>query len=60
MIDIFTLSVEEMALKIKEGQLTSIEVCEKYIETVNMNMNKIYKGWWSEILTLDDWRTYER
>ena len=34
--------------------------CEKYIETVNMNMNKIYKGWWSEILTLDDWRTYER
>ena len=32
MIDIFSLSVEEMALKIKEGQLTSVESCENYIE----------------------------
>ena len=33
MIDIFSLSVEEMASKIKDGQLTSVEVCEKYVET---------------------------
>ena len=35
MIHIFSLSVEEMASKIKEGQLTSVEVCEKYIERIN-------------------------
>ena len=35
MIDIFSLSVEEMASKIKDGQLTSVEVCEKYIERTN-------------------------
>ena len=28
MIDIFSLSVEEIALKIKDGQLTSVDVCE--------------------------------
>ena len=32
MIDIFSLKVEEIALKIKDAQLTSVEVCEKYIE----------------------------
>ena len=32
MIDIYSLSVEDMASKIKDGQLTSVEVCEKYIE----------------------------
>ena len=35
MIDVFSLSVEELALKIKNAQLTSIEVCEKYIERIN-------------------------
>ena len=35
MIDIFSLSVEEMASKIKDGQLTSVEICEKYIERIN-------------------------
>ena len=34
MVDIFLLSVEEMASKIKNGQLTSVEVCEKYIERI--------------------------
>ena len=44
MIDIFSLSVEEMASKIKEGQLTSVEVCEKYIERVN-KFEKDVKAW---------------
>ena len=35
MIDIFSLSVEEMASQIKNGQLTSAEVCERYIERIN-------------------------
>ena len=34
MIDIFSLSVEELASKIKEGHLSSVEVCEKYIERI--------------------------
>ena len=35
MIDIFSLSVEEMASQINNGQLTSIEVCENYIERIS-------------------------
>ena len=44
MIDIFSLSVEEMALKIKEGQLTSVEICEKYIERIK-KFEKDVKAW---------------
>ena len=44
MIDIFSLSVEEMASKIKNGQLTSVEVCEKYIERIN-KFEKDIKAW---------------
>ena len=44
MIDIFSLSVGEMALKIKEGQLTSVEICEKYIERIN-KFEKDVKAW---------------
>jgi len=44
MIDIFSLSVEEMATKIKDGQLTSVEVCEKYIERIN-KFEKDIKAW---------------
>ena len=44
MIDIYSLSVEEMASKIKDGQLTSVEVCEKYIERIN-KFEKDVKAW---------------
>ena len=44
MIDIFSLSVGEIASKIKDGQLTSIEVCEKYIERIN-KFEKDVKAW---------------
>ena len=44
MIDIFSLSVEEMTSQIKGGQLTSIEVCEKYIERIN-KFEKDVKAW---------------
>lgn len=29
-----------------------------YIRVVNSNMGKIFKGWWSNILTLDEWEEY--
>ena len=44
MIDIFSLSVEKMALKIKEGHLSSVEVCKKYIERIS-KFEKDIKAW---------------
>ena len=44
MTDIFSLSLEELAKKIKDAQLTSVEVCEKYIERVN-KFEKDVKAW---------------
>ena len=44
MTDIFSLSLEELALKIKNAQLSSVEVCEKYIERIN-KFEKDVKAW---------------
>ncbi|ARJ47221.1 amidase [Candidatus Pelagibacter sp. RS39] len=44
MTDIFSLSLEELAKKIKDAELTSVEVCEKYIERINM-FEKDVKAW---------------
>ena len=44
MIDIFSLSVEELASKIKNAQITSVEVCEKYAERIN-KFEKDVKAW---------------
>jgi len=35
MTDIFSLKVEEIVSKIKDAQLTSVEVCQKYIERID-------------------------
>ena len=34
MTDILSLKVEEIVSKIKDSQMTSVEVCEKYIERI--------------------------
>ena len=44
MIDIYSLSVEELALKINDAQISSVEVCEKYIERIN-KFEKEVKAW---------------
>ena len=44
MTDIFSLSLEELAKKIKDAELTSVEVCEKYIERIN-KFEKDVKAW---------------
>ncbi|MDC0233642.1 amidase [Candidatus Pelagibacter sp.] len=44
MTDIFSLKAEELALKIKDAQLTSLEICEKYIERIN-KFEKDVKVW---------------
>ena len=44
MTEIFSLSLEELAKKIKDAQLSSVEVCEKYIERIN-KFEKDVKAW---------------
>jgi len=44
MTDIFSLSLEELASKIKDAQLSSVEVCEKYIERIG-KFEKDIKAW---------------
>ena len=44
MTDIFSLKVEELVSKIKDSQLTSVEICEKYIERIN-KFEKDVKAW---------------
>ena len=44
MTDIFSLSLEELATKIKDAQLSSVDVCEKYIERIN-KFEKDIKAW---------------
>jgi len=44
MTDIFSLSLEELALKIKDAQVSSVEVCEKYIERIS-KFEKDIKAW---------------
>ena len=44
MTDIFSLSLEELAKKIKDAEFTSVEVCEKYIERIN-KFEKDVKSW---------------
>ena len=44
MTDIFSLSLEELASKIKDAQLSSVEVCERYIERIN-KFEKDVKAW---------------
>ena len=44
MTDIFSLKVEEIASKINDAQLTSVELCEKYIERID-KFEKDVKVW---------------
>ena len=44
MTDIFSLSLEELASKIKDAEISSVEVCEKYIERIS-KFEKDIKAW---------------
>ena len=44
MTDIFSLSVEELASKIKNAEISSVEVCETYIERIK-KFEKDVKAW---------------
>ena len=42
MNEIFSQSVENLALKIKDSELTSVELCEKYIERIDKFEKEVY------------------
>ena len=44
MSDLFSLSVHEIANKIKDGKLTSVEICKSYIDQIN-KFEKDIKAW---------------
>ena len=44
MLNIFSLSINELVSKMKEGQISSIEVCKTYIERIN-KFEKDVKAW---------------
>ena len=44
MTDLFSLRIEELVSKIKKGEISSVEVCEKYIERIN-KFEKAIKAW---------------
>ena len=44
MTDIFLFKVEDIVSKIKDAQLTSVEVCKKYIERID-KFEKDVKAW---------------
>ena len=44
MTDILSLKLEELASKIKNAQITSVEVCEQYIKRIN-KFDKDVKAW---------------
>jgi len=43
-IDIFSISTSELVTKMKEGQVSSVEVCKAYIERIN-KFEKDVKAW---------------
>jgi hypothetical protein len=47
MFDIFSLSTNELVSKMKEGQISSIEVCKAYIERINKFEKDVIekRGW---------------
>ena len=44
MTDVFSLKVEELVEKIKDAQITSVELCQIYIDRIN-RFEKDIKAW---------------
>ncbi len=56
--------LKDYSTKIKEmldleSMLEDREFRKKYIKKINANLKQVYKGWWSEILPLNEWSRYE-
>ena len=44
MIDIFSITTNELVGKMRDGQLSSVDVCKAYIERIN-KFEKDVKAW---------------
>jgi len=42
-----------------EKELSNASFVEKYLNTVNAHHSALYKGWWSDIMGLEDMKIYE-
>lgn len=47
------------AMKLLDAKIADPLFMNKYIAVINRNFGTIYHGWWSEILSLDEWSKYE-
>lgn len=59
----FDFAVNDYSRKNEEmKELTNVvsdkEFQKRYINVVNANLDEIYKGWWSEILSISQWSRY--
>jgi len=46
------------AIKELKVALEERDFRDSYVKVVNFNIEKIFKGWWSEIIVLNDWEKY--
>lgn len=46
----------ERIIKLEEKILFDKSFKNIYIRKINQNIDKIYKGWWSQILTIEEWK----
>ena len=53
----YEIKYQEM-LELKLFLQESINL-EKYINSININLNTVYKGWWSEIMSIKEFKKYE-
>jgi len=56
-VEIF--ETEHLEIKFVEEKLKDIIFFNHYISIIKQNFNNIFKGWWSEILTLKEFAQYE-
>ncbi|HYX06103.1 MAG TPA: glycosyltransferase [Bacteroidales bacterium] len=58
--DTLSRTYEEYMKKIVNlrAKLKNKSFQSNYIQTINNNFASIYNGWWSEIITIDEWRKY--
>jgi len=57
-IKIYSKKLEEINTLNK--YIKDVNFCERYIEIINKNYKEIYSGWWSDILSIKEWRKYDK
>ncbi|MBI4931334.1 MAG: hypothetical protein HY841_11265 [Bacteroidetes bacterium] len=53
---IYTVKLDEMIAL--EKKISESDFKQKYIKAVNQNYDKIFSGWWSDIININEYQTY--